>query len=55
MGKKESLLRTGRVCSCRLSLLSRLTLSQGNRSPGSPHNLLVVADEAHLIRLKSLA
>ena len=37
MGKKESSLRTGRVCSCRLSLLSRLTLSHRVSLAGFSH------------------
>ncbi len=37
MGKKESSLRTGRVCNCRVSLLSRLTLSQRVSLAGFSH------------------
>ncbi|MMZ70720.1 hypothetical protein D1872_338400 [compost metagenome] len=37
MGKKESSLRTGRVCSCRFSLLSRLTLSHRVSLAGFSH------------------
>ncbi|MNY71065.1 hypothetical protein D3C86_2093230 [compost metagenome] len=37
MGKKERSLRTGRVCNCRLRLLSRLTLSHRVSFAGFSH------------------